>query len=243
MIRIPAGTITLKDSRGRDKTYPVKPFLLQKTESRWDEFDVMFHGLDLPGDARQRATDTRKRLDALLGPSHLTYAPYDRGFGHNGWPMQSLTLKAVQAYIDWLSRTTGKKYRLPTEAEWEYACRAGAKDPIKPDAKSLRKIAWFEANSDDMTHKVGTLSPNPWGLYDMLGNVAEWVTRPDSNPVVAGGSFQDDAEDVHSAARERPNPGRWQRDDPRIPKHPVWLSNGAHVGLRLARDIEPGEEK
>jgi formylglycine-generating enzyme required for sulfatase activity len=174
----------------------------------------------------------------------VPYAPYDHSFGHNGWPIEGITLHAVRVYIEWLNKTTGKHYRLPTEAEWEYACRAGAAEAVRPTGKDLERVAWLDGNSKDAPHAVATRAPNAWGLYDMLGNVGEWVIRSDESAVLAGGSFQDDAQDVHSAARETPDMAKWQRSNPELPRPVrIWLSNGTHVGFRLVRDLETGEEK
>jgi formylglycine-generating enzyme required for sulfatase activity len=139
----------------------------------------------------------------------------------------------AKRYCEWLSKKTGHKYRLPTEAEWEYACKAGG--PGKFNKAALKEIAWFTDNSDDKSHKTGEKKPNAWGLYDTLGNVAEWVIRDDGSEAVAGGSWQDEAEDVHAGARDAYKPA-WQAKDPQTPKGKSWLSNGGHVGFRLVRE-------
>ena len=231
LIRAPAGEIVLKNDQGKQTAHKLKPFWIGKTEVTWDEFDVLLHGLDLPDDKRIQGL---QKLDALLGPSRRPFFTPDRDWGHSGWPAGSLTLHAARAYCTWLCEKTGHRYRLPTEAEWEYAARAGA-GPLAPPNPVLTKLAWYAANADEQTHKVATKAPNPWGLHDMLGNVAEWVMRADGTGVVAGGSFEDEAKDVQTGTR-RPYSPDWQRDDPRDPKHRLWLSNGPHVGFRIVRE-------
>jgi formylglycine-generating enzyme required for sulfatase activity len=248
MIRVPGGRMTVKDKDGRPTVYDIEPFMIQRTEARWDEWDVFYLGLDIPDEADQsnleRGRLARERRDAMLKPSPSPYAPYDGGFGHEGWPVQGITLHTVRKYIEWLNRTTGKQYRLPTEVEWEWACRAGSREPVRPTGKALEHVAWFAGNSEEAPNKVGTKAPNAWGLHDMLGNVAEWVIRSDESAVLAGGSYQDEAKDVHGDAREVPDDRKLQRTHPDTPRPiRIWLSDGTHVGFRLVRDLDRDEER
>lgn len=228
MLPVPGGTYTITDPKtGKPKQVTIKPFYIGKTEVTWDEFDVFVHRLDAP------ETQKTGGADAISRPSK-PYGAVDRGFGHKGYPAISMSYLAAQKYCEWLSAKTGKKYRLPTEAEWEYACRAGVL-PAGPiaDKDLLDKLAWHWGNSDDKTHKVATKQPNAWGIYDMLGNVAEWCQpMDDAVPVVRGGSFYDNPEKVHPAARAKYTPD-WQMNDPQNPKSKWWLTDAPFVGFRV----------
>lgn len=138
-----------------------------------------------------------KKDDALRGPSH---------------PAVNISWKDVQSFIEELNVAAGGVlYRLPTEAEWEYACLAGTTTrwSFGDDESQLTDYAWYSANGWSMSHAVGLKKANPWGLYDMHGNVWEWVQdwyTVGSTRVIRGGDFRYDAQGVRSAARANPSP-------------------------------------
>src|SRR5205085_8739384 len=167
MVQLPPGKIALADKNGKSQEQEIKPIWIGKYEVTWDEYDIFWQMLDVPERERQRIKWTRTKSP---------YFPPDGGFGHDGYPVSCIHVNAAQKYCAWLSQHTGKRFRLPTEAEWEYACRAGG-PPLKPDANGLDKVAWFQKNAEQKPHPVGKKSPNAWGLHDMLGNVAEYVIR------------------------------------------------------------------
>jgi len=113
---------------------------------------------------------TQSQYAAVMG----TNPSYFRGEGDKDFPVESVSWFDAVAFCRKLSAREGRTYRLPTEAEWEYACRAGATGPYAGDGK-LGDIGWYLGNAGDTTHPVGLLQPNDWGLYDMQGNVWEWV--------------------------------------------------------------------
>jgi formylglycine-generating enzyme required for sulfatase activity len=225
MVSVPPGKIRLGE-----KEIEIKPIWIGKTEVTWDEYDAYFLELDLPEKERIRSGPS----NPLSNRPGIPYEPPDRGWGHEGFPAGSIPFIYAQRYCEWLSKNTGKKYRLPTEAEWEYACRAGGK-AAKIAKDVLEKSAWYADNSDDQTHHVAKKDANAWGLFDTLGNVAEWVVKSDGTGAIAGGSFQDEAADVWPGARAVYDK-TWQRNDPQDPQSKSWYTNGAHVGFRLVMD-------
>jgi formylglycine-generating enzyme required for sulfatase activity len=235
LVKLPAGKITMKDKDGKEKEVEIKPVWIGQTEVTWDEYDVYWLIQDLPNLTDKQRAAMRSDKEVIRSRPSAPYEPPDRSWGQHDCPAGSMFCREAKNYCEWLSKRTGHKYRLPTEAEWEYACRAGG-PPLKPTKSELKKIAWFADNADDHTHPVAKLKPNAWGLYDMLGNVAEWVIMPDNTEAVAGGSYQDEAEDVHSSAREVYNNRKWQRHDPQTPQGRSWLSDGGFVGFRIVRD-------
>ncbi|HEY2384587.1 MAG TPA: formylglycine-generating enzyme family protein [Terriglobia bacterium] len=109
---------------------------------------------------------TQAQWQSVMGSNPSTIKGDDR-------PVETVSKDEAHEFLNRLNaRNDGYHYRLPTEAEWEYAARAGSATPY---AGKLDEIGWYNGNSDDETHPVGQKKPNPWGLYDMEGNVREWV--------------------------------------------------------------------
>ena len=240
----------------------VDPFWMETHEVTWEEYELW--GLKLDKERRRinkvPSTDRDLVIDAVANPTP-PYTDMSFGMGKDGYPAVCMTQFAAKMYCKWLSAKTGRYYRLPTEAEWEYACRAGSTTAFSygDDPKALADYAWFTGNSDDKYHKIAKKKPNPWGLYDMHGNVAEWVLdqhTPDfykqsagkaaDNPlapatteynrVVRGGSWDDDPEKCRSAAR-RASEKDWKKQDPQLPQSPWYLTDGNFIGFRVVRPL------
>jgi formylglycine-generating enzyme required for sulfatase activity len=237
MLPIPGGTFTMADPYGNGpREVTIQPFWMLKTEVTWDAYSLFAYGHPLSERLREFASVYD--ADALTRPTDpfLPPGPDHRHWGRSGEPAIRISYYAATRFCEWLSEKTGRKYRLPTEAEWEYACRAGAAPGAIPaGGPPLDEAAWYADNSDDEPRPVATKAPNAWGLHDMLGNVAEWCVGLGDEPVVRGGSFEDPAEDVHPARREYHSPA-WQESDYQDPKSRWWLHDAPHVGFRLVCD-------
>jgi len=194
---------------------------LSAAEIPWEAYDAYVFRLD------EKDTSLPAGVDAAARPSQ-PYITADHAFGHAGYPVICISYLGAQGFCEWLSAKSGRKFRLPTEAEWELATRADG-GPIDPAA-----MAWTsETSGGPKTHPVGSRPANAWGFHDLLGNVAEWCTAPDGTGVLRGGSYLDSAgADLFSW--RRPNDKAWNRSDPQIPKSKWWLANGSFLGFRVA---------
>jgi len=210
MVVAPAGTFTMgspPEEKGRyDAEGPkheviiAKPFAVSKFEVTFDDWDACVAYGDCP---------------------HAS----DSGWGHGRQPVISVSSGDAKRYVAWLTKMTGKTYRLLSEAEWEYAARAGTQTAYSfgDDADALGTYAWYKANADSQTHPVGEKEPNDFGLYDMHGNVFEWVEdcvhgnyegAPEdgsawteggdcNSHILRGASWADNPDNLRSASRNR----------------------------------------
>jgi formylglycine-generating enzyme required for sulfatase activity len=252
------------------RTVMIDPFWMGRCEVTWDEFDLWAEDQSLtPWIYGKRATADVIGPDAVTRPSRA-YTDHTFGMGREGFPAVCMSQLGAKMYCRWLSLKTGQYYRLPSEAEWEYACRAGTQTAwsFGNDPARSGEHAWSEHNSADVYHQVGRLKPNAFGLHDMHGNVAEWVldrydarfyAKPLSNDavfsplnvpgadefprVVRGGSYVDPLDRLRSAART-PSTPEWNAQDPNVPQSPWYTTETMWVGFRILRPLRTptGEE-
>ncbi len=285
MVALPGGTFEmgspnsepLRDpDEGPVRKITLSRFWIAKTEVTWDEYMAFFRATGSQGRTEGQKV-TKKNVDAISGATPPWGAP-DQGWGKGKRPAITMSWHAANVYCQWLSKVTGKKYRLPTEAEWEYACRGGTETPyffpgdpkkftsegflrkiFRPDTAVISSRVVYNMNSDGRTREPGGMIPNPFGLKNTSGNVAEFCSdyysptayRNDStdmvNPkgpargsehVIRGGSFKSDARDVRSAARDYTKTKAWLVTDPQIPKSIWWYSDCIDVGFRVVCEAD-----
>ncbi len=209
-------------------------FYISKTELPWELYDLFVYP-EMDG-ANEKAGET-DGVDALARPSK-PYVPPDRGFGHAGYPANSMTHHAATEFCKWLSARTGRTYRLPARAEWIYA--AGGRSDFT-DFK-VDEEAWHDENSDWKTHPIATKEPNNFGLHDTLGNTAEWIADDqdgDGLLEIVGGHYLTPPEEISRDWIEEQT-SAWNASDPQIPKSKWWLPDAPFVGFRVVCE---GEEK
>ena len=237
----------------------VDSFWMAKHETTWDLYNLfMSRNLDEFQPAFNSKNEVNIDIDAVSGAT-TPYVEMSFGMGTDGFPAISMTQLAAKKFCQWLSAITGNFYRLPTEAEWEYACRAGSEKAYSfgDDPKELNNYAWFKDNSNNKYHKVGQKLPNNWGLYDMHGNVSEWtldaynattylkasqnlIKNPIVKPiklyprVVRGGSWKSSYFRLRSASRQASSK-QWKKQDPQIPRSKWWHTDAQFVGFRVVR--------
>lgn len=263
----PASEEGRRDDEGPQVDIQVSPFWIGKHEVTWNEYELFMYPEEMARLLNAGDDYHDPLADAVTKPTK-PYVEMSFGMGKDGYPAISMTQHAANKYCQWLSAKTGHFYRLPTEAEWEYACRAGTTTAFwwgdNPD--DVEKYEWYADNADFKYQKVGTKKPNPWGLYDMHGNVAEWVLdaytadgyqlfkdQLQIDPwnvaktlyprTARGGSWDDYQESMRSAARRGSNP-EWKMQDPQLPKSIWYLTDAQVLGMRVVRPLKvPSKEE
>jgi len=235
MVYVPGGKARLGSADNKPGELPVhevelKPFWMSKTEVTWECFVKYFENRKLV------------KVDGVTRPSP-PYEPPHGTMGVGAHPAVGMRWHGAMGYSEWVSALTGQRFRLPTDAEWEFAARAGsaADGPDKPD-----EVAWFKDNAGAKTHLTGTKAPNAFGLNDLMGNVWEYSLEfhsgPEYRPLLRGGAWSTPAADLKFAARQEIKP-EWFERDPNRPRSMWWLTDGPFIGFRLVRFAEPAGKK
>ena len=284
LVAVPGGDFTIgspasEAGRNADEGPQVKvalePFWIGKCEMTWDIYRAFMENgkarnkdgslnrdSDLKTPEPPEAKDGETVVDVVSQPTP-PYMPMHFGMGEGygaGWPAIAMTHHAASKFCEWLTAQTGHYYRLPTEAEWEYACRAGTTTAYSfgDDAAQLGDYAWYSENSDYTYQKVGQKKPNAWGIHDMHGNVGElcldaylpdayakweagakgpWHPAVNRYPhVTRGGNYEDDPAALRSAARV-PTDKSWKNLDPQVPKSLWYFTDRRNVGFRVVRPM------
>lgn len=282
MVPVPGGTFKMgspeseagrQDDEGPQVEVIVDPMWVAKTETNWAQYQeyMDLYSLFKEFQARgERAVTEENKVDAITAPTPLYEPTFTYEYGEEPeQPAVTMTQYAAQQYTKWLSLITRTQYRLPTEAEWEYAARGGTSSAFSwgDDPESTDDYAWYFDNADSGTLPVGTKKPNPFGLYDMHGSVAEWTVNQytedgykafaEKQPihatdavvwpehatgcVVRGGSWEMEPEQLRSAARLSTDDDQWKSSDPNFPRSPWWFTDdpARGVGFRLFRSYKP----
>ena len=269
MIAVQGGVFKMgsnEKERGRQKSegplreVKISPFWIGKHEVTWNEYEkfMIDGGRRNKDGTKQFPSPDDSDVDLISRPTK-PYVEMTFGMGKDDYPAISMTQHAALQYCKWLSAQTGHFYRLPTEAEWEYACRAGTETMYSFGNKEndLHKYGWFIDNSNFKYQKVGKKLPNPWGIHDMHGNVAEWtmdiLSQKGYNPkqtlnpwargndlyprAVRGGSWNDFPDALRSAARLGSSKS-WKVQDPQLPKSIWYHTDTQWLGFRIVRPLK-----
>jgi formylglycine-generating enzyme required for sulfatase activity len=276
MVLIPAGQFTMGSPaseadraahEGPQVKVSLEAFYLCTTEATLDFFLAYYQEtgtakkdfIDVQEAAKNAEEEDKDGVQAITGPTPV-YGDMTMGYSKRH-PAIGLTWHNAMTFCRWLSQKTGKKYRLPTEAEWEYAARAGSTSAFGygDDPAGLGDRAWYVENAEIEPHEVGKKKPNAWGLHDMQGNVCEWVhdfyspgaykelaaagtaknpTGPKEGKVhvARGGHYDSEAGALRCAARGFEEDW-WRMNDPQIPKSRWWLPQIDAVGFRVACEV------
>ncbi len=268
----PEDELYREDDEGPTTEVEVSSFFIGEIEVSWDEYMAFY--AQTAGEGRSSDTEGIRKnadnVDAIVGATP-PYGQPDQGWGKGQRPAISISYHAAETYCKWLSQVTGKTYRLPTEAEWEYAARGGTEGPYffdvdpkkvmkkglfssKPDTTTINTYVVYRENSSLKTQEADFVEANPFGIKNMLGNVAEFCSdwyAPDaftklsagvSDPkgpasgkerVIKGGSYRSYAAKVRISDRDHTRSIDWLRTDPQIPKSIWWYSDCFYVGFRV----------
>jgi formylglycine-generating enzyme required for sulfatase activity len=278
MKAIPAGTFTMgspdnepfhAENESPQREVSVDRFFMAEVETTWDMFwqfyqETMTEGRTPIEDVY--AANSAPDVDAFSGPTPPFGNP-DQGWGSGQRPAITISYYAAEIFCRWLSVRTGKTYRLPTEAEWEYAARGGTQTPyffagsprkysdqglwnkiFGPDTTVINTYTIYSLNSGGRTGEPSRVKANPFGLKNMLGNVWEYTSdwysgdgiAPETERVIRGGTFADDASGVRSAVRAPTQNELWLRTDPQQPKSIWWYSDMKAIGFRIVMEVPEG---
>lgn len=281
MIPVPGGKFLMgspdsetghQKDEGPQVAVELEPFWMAKNEVTWAEYQLfmgMYKIFKQYQSQGVRRVNPDNLVDAITVPTPLYEPSHTFAFGDKPeQPAVTMTQYAAKQYSKWLSGITVQQLRLPCEAEWEYAARAGSAKAYSfgDDPKDLAKYACFSETGGKGPGLVGERAPNAFGLHDMHGNVWEWtidgysaeghqaiadLVRSKQPPVqwpenafprtVRGGGWQDPADRLRSASRLGSDDEDWKDEDPNVPKSPWWYTNdpARSIGFRLVRSLKP----
>lgn len=281
MIPVPGGSVTLgspnsqfghRPNEGPTYQINLEPYWVAKTEVTWHEFHGFMKSYDVFKKLKRRGirkVTVENRVDAVTVPTPLYAVSIHTQYGADPMhPAVTMTQFSAKQYTKWLSGLTGVQYRLPTEAEWEHAARAGSSAAycFGDDVNELDAYAVHSRGDDLGAALVGSKKPNAFGLHDMHGNVWEWTveqyhaTRYETldgtvhnnlqsvswsqsidQQCIRGGCWSDEAEGVRSAVRFGSDHASWSDEDPTFPTSPWWYTShlALKVGFRVVRSFKP----
>jgi len=288
MVAIPGGKFNMgtpaneeyrRNDEGPVREVQVDSFWIAEVEVTWNEYLAFFAATGSQG--RKEAVEADEETDGITGATPPWGAP-DQGWGKGTRPAITMSYHGAETYCRWLTSITGKTYRLPTEAEWEYAARGGTNTPyffpgspkdyeadgiwhkiFGADTTVINSYAIYAENSPYKTQEPALVRPNPFGLKNMLGNVAEFCLdfydptvygkypqgvvnnprgpRDGMEHVVRGGAYNNSAKDLRVGRRDFTRTTDWLVTDPQIPKSIWWYSDSKNVGFRVVCEYHPDE--